>query len=147
MRIADIGGMRSSWRETMPISVDRVFGIHERALALKAQRNEVLATNLANADTPHYKARDIDFKAALDQVQQYQGLGLKATNARHISTALEPEGAELLYRVPEQPSLDGNTVDSRVEQAEFAENALQYQATLTFLGNRINGLRSAIRGE
>lgn len=131
----------------MPISVDRAFGIHESALALKAQRNEVLATNLANADTPHYKARDIDFKAALDQVQQYQGIGLKTTNVRHITAAQEPAGAELLYRVPEQPSLDGNTVDSRVEQAEFAENALQYQATLTFLGSRINGLRSAIRGE
>jgi flagellar basal-body rod protein FlgB len=131
----------------MPISVDKAFGIHERALALKARRSEVLATNLANADTPHYKARDIDFKAALDRAQQHHGLALKTTNVRHIAPTLEPGGAELLYRVPEQPSLDGNTVDSRVEQAAFAENALQYQATLTFLGSRINGLRSAIRGE
>lgn len=130
----------------MPISVDRAFDIHERALALKAQRSEVLATNLANADTPHYKARDIDFRAALNRVQQ-QGLGLKTTNTRHIANATAPGEADLLYRVPEQPSLDGNTVDSRVEQAAFAENALQYQASLTFLGNRINALRSAIRGE
>lgn len=131
----------------MPISIDRAFGIHERALALKAQRSELLASNLANADTPHYKARDIDFKAALDHVQQYQDIGLKTTNARHIGNAEESGGAEVLYRVPEQPSLDGNTVDSRVEQAAYAENALQYQATVTFLGNRISGLRSAIRGE
>ena len=131
----------------MSISVDKAFGIHERALALKAQRSEVLATNLANADTPHYKARDIDFKAALDRVQQYQGIGLKTTNERHISSTMQSGAAELHYRVPDQPSLDGNTVDSRVEQSAFAENALQYQASLTFLGNRINGLRSAIRGE
>ena len=131
----------------MPMSIDKALGIHERALMLKGQRSEVLASNLANADTPHYKARDIDFKSALANAQQRQGIGLQTTDKRHISPAMESGPAELLYRVPEQPSLDGNTVDSRVEQAAFAENALQYQASLTFLGNRINGLRNAIRGE
>lgn len=131
----------------MAISIDKAFGAHERALLLKAQRSEVLAANLANADTPNYKARDIDFKAALDQVQSTQHPPLKTTHEKHIGASGSFLSSELLYRVPEQPSLDGNTVDARVEQAKFTENALQYQASLTFLGGRIQGLRNAIRGE
>ena len=132
----------------MPISFQNAFGIHERALVLKAKRSEVLASNLANADTPHFKARDIDFKSVLNQAQSSQrSVPLKATHAQHIRTDASNMPATLLYRVPEHASLDGNTVDSKVEQAEFAENAVQYQATLTVLGARIRGLRSAIRGE
>ncbi|MCP4406981.1 MAG: flagellar basal body rod protein FlgB [Gammaproteobacteria bacterium] len=131
----------------MAISIDKAFGAHERAMLLKAQRSEVLAANLANADTPNYKARDIDFKAALNQVQSTQHSPLMTTHDKHIGSSDSSPGSELLYRVPEQSSLDGNTVDARVEQAEFTENALQYQASLTFLGGRIQGLRNAIRGE
>ena len=132
----------------MPISFQNAFGIHERALVLKAQRSEVLASNLANADTPHYKARDIDFKSVLNQAQQPQRtVQLEATHAQHIRTDTSKTPAPLLYRVPEHASLDGNTVDSKVEQAEFAENTVQYQASLTVLGARIRGLRGAIRGE
>ncbi len=131
----------------MSISIDKAFGVHERALLLKAQRSEVLAANMANADTPNYKARDIDFKAALAQVQSTQHPPLKTTHEEHIGSSGSSLGSELLYRVPEQPSLDGNTVDARVEQAKFTENALQYQASLTFLGGRIQGIRNAIRGE
>ncbi len=132
----------------MPISFQNAFGIHERALVLKAQRSEVLASNLANADTPNYKARDIDFKSVLNQAQQPQRtVQLAATHAQHIRTDASKMPATLLFRIPEQASLDGNTVDSKVEQAEFAENAVQYQASLTVLGARIRGLRGAIRGE
>jgi flagellar basal-body rod protein FlgB len=131
----------------MPLSIDKAFGIHERALLLKGQRSEILASNLANVDTPNYKARDIDFKTALDQAQQLQHPSLKTTHDNHIGSSASAVASELLYRIPEQPSLDGNTVDARVEQAEFAENALQYQTSIRFLGDKIQGLRSAIKGE
>ncbi len=131
----------------MAVNIDKVFGIHEQALMLKAQRAEILAANLANSDTPRYKARDIDFKSALAQAKQQRESHLSTTHARHISAVSSYRQAEVLYRVPEQASLDGNTVDSRVEQAKFAKNSLLYQASLTFLNSRINGLRGAIRGE
>jgi flagellar basal-body rod protein FlgB len=132
----------------MPVSFQNAFGIHERALVLKARRTQLLASNLANADTPNYKARDIDFKSVLNQSPPSQRtVQLEATHAQHIRTDASKMPVTLLYRVPEQASLDGNTVDSKVEQAQFAENAVQYQASLTILGARIRGLRSAIRGE
>ncbi len=130
----------------MPINFDKAFGIHPQALALRARRSEVLAANLANADTPGYKAQDIDFKTVLSKVAP-QSTSLKVTHSGHIPTSQSLMGERLMYRVPLQPSLDGNTVDSHVEQAKFAENALQYQASLQFMTGKITGLRAAIRGE
>lgn len=131
----------------MAFNLDNIFGIHEKALQLRGQRTKVLAENIANADTPNYKARDLDFNAALKQAQNdnYQ---LKATHKGHIGSGNAGlSRAEMLYRIPLQPSLDGNTVDSHVEQAKFSENAIEYQASITFLNGRIKGLLSAIRGE
>ncbi|MDO9372740.1 MAG: flagellar basal body rod protein FlgB [Gammaproteobacteria bacterium] len=134
----------------MPITLDGALGIHEQAVKLRAQRAELLATNLANADTPNYRARDIDFKAALTSAQA-AGQGsppLAATHAGHLqhgAGGINP--SLLLYRNPHQASLDGNTVDTQVEQAEFAQNALHYMASLTFLSGKISGLMSAIKGE
>ena len=130
----------------MPLSFDHALGAHEHALMLKARRAEVLGSNLANADTPNFKARDLDFRAALQQAQS-SGFELQTTHHRHLPAANKRHYPELLYRIPEQPSVDGNTVDSRVEQAEFAENALEYQASLTFLSKKFNGMRAAIKGE
>lgn len=132
----------------MPISIDSALGPLPEALSLRARRSEVLASNLANADTPNFKARDFDFRAMMDEAQGQQ-LALRTTQARHIAFDTEPGGDSLplQYRVPDQPSLDGNTVDGQVEQAAFAENAVNYQATLTFLSSRIKGLMSAIKGE
>ncbi len=130
----------------MPLSFNHALGPHEHALMLKARRAEVLGANLTNADTPNFKARDIDFKTALKQAGA-SGSELQTTHHRHIAAPNKRHAPQLLYRIPEQPSVDGNTVDSRVEQAEFAENALQYQASLTFLSKKFNGLRAAIRGE
>ncbi len=130
----------------MPINFDKALGIHPQALSLRARRTEVLAANLANADTPGYKAQDIDFKTALSRVSP-QSTSLKVTHSSHISTNQSVMGERLMYRIPLQPSLDGNTVDSQVEQAKFSENALQYQANLQFVTGKITGLRSAIRGE
>lgn len=128
----------------MSISFDKALGVHAQALQLRAQRAEVIAANLANADTPHYLAKDMDFKAVLAGTQG-QG-GLEATHTGHLrSQGGNP--AELSYRIPTQPAIDGNTVDPQQEQAAFADNALRYQASLRLLSGRIQGLLSAIRGE
>ncbi len=129
----------------MSLNIDKHFGVHAQAMQLKSQRNEVLATNIANADTPGYKARDLDFNAVL---RQASGDGLRVTNARHLMTNGATAGqAQLMYRVPTQPAQDGNTVDVQQEQAAFAENAVRYQASLEFLNSRIRGLSTAIRGQ
>jgi flagellar basal-body rod protein FlgB len=127
---------------------DNVFGIHEQALLLHEQRLGVLATNLANADTPGYKARDIDFSAVLSNTEGETQLPLQVTQAAHIGFSdSELTSAELKYRNPYQASLDGNTVEMPVEQAAFAENNVRYQASLNFINLRISELQSAIAGQ
>lgn len=136
----------------MSISFDSALGIHERALAFRAQRAEVLGNNLANADTPNYKARDLDFKAVLAQQGGAQDgrLAMATDNARHLGGDGAGQGvgeAALMYRIPTQPSLDQNTVDEQVEQANYAENALQFQTSFTLLNSKFKSLITAIRGE
>ncbi len=131
----------------MTISFDSALGIHAKALAVRSRRAELLASNIANADTPGYKARDIDFRAALSQVQQAASPLLKTTSPRHISTAVSEPSMQTLYRVPNQSSLDGNNVDASLEKAAFAENALRYQASLSFLDGKFKGLKAVIKGE
>lgn len=133
----------------MPLSLDAYLGVHSAALKLGSRRTELLATNLANADTPNYQARDIDFKAALAQATDAAGtVKLASTNAAHLSTAGGADGAvQLKYRVPLAPALDGNTVDTQLEQAAFAENTVRYQATLSFLSAKFRGLMTAITGQ
>ena len=132
----------------MPISFDSALGIHDDALLLRSRRAELLASNIAHADTPNYKARDIDFAAVLDKASAQQRVTMKTTHTGHLpAPGAGLAGGEALYRVPHQASLDGNTVDAQMEHAAFAENTIQYQASLTFLGGRFKGLRGAIRGE
>jgi len=138
----------------MAISFENALGIHQKALEVRVQRAEVLANNLANADTPGFKARDIDFKAILGGVQSGQQAGgqlaMSTTNGKHL-----PQGgsngvagsSELLYRVPSQPSIDGNTVDTQQELAEFTKNTMQYQASFQLLSGKFKSLNNAIRGE
>lgn len=122
------------------------FAQHEAALKLRALRHQVLSSNIANADTPFYKARDIDFGSALKNAQS-GALGLQKTSELHISNWNSAKaGADLKYRIPTQPSVDGNTVETDVEQAAFAENAIRYRASLTFLNGSIQTLRYALRG-
>ena len=136
----------------MPFNFDAILGSHEKALYLGARRTEILAANLANADTPNYKARDIDFKAALNQAKGVPGQ-MRVTHALHIQTSGSNSAgntkdlSEIMYRVPLQSSLDGNTVNVQLEQAKFAENAMHYQATLKILGGRLKGLVGALKGE
>jgi len=133
----------------MPISFERAFSIHDDALLLRGQRTSILASNIANADTPNYKARDIDFGAMLRSASQRQAdqVALASTHRDHITTQSSSMQPALMYRNPLHPSLDGNTVDSHVEQAEFSENALMFQTSFTFLNSKVTGLMKALKGE
>lgn len=126
---------------------ENVFGIHEQALLLQGQRVGILATNLANADTPNYKARDIDFTAVLANTEP-KPLSMSITKAAHITMDdNEAPTADLKYRNPYQASLDGNTVEMPVEQAAFSENNVRYQASLMFINMKIAELQLAINGQ
>ena len=115
---------------------DGLFGVHGASLEVRAQRMGVLASNIANASTPNFKARDIDFGQALGAVERQDGNGIG------------PDlGGALKYRVPTNPSMDGNTVELSTEQTAFAENAVQYQTTLSFLNGRIGQITRALKGE
>jgi flagellar basal-body rod protein FlgB len=134
----------------MPINFDSALGIHADALRVRSQRAEMLASNLANADTPNYKARDLDFQSAMKMAMDSQSpSSLKATNSKHFSTQVNSLSMSpaVQYRSVMQDSLDGNTVDTQVEQSQFMENAVQYQASLEFLGGKFTSLRKAIKGE
>jgi flagellar basal-body rod protein FlgB len=122
------------------------FAQHEQALNFRALRHEVLSSNIANADTPNYKARDVDFSTALKDATS-GNLALTKTSALHSASGnVQRVGTNVLYRVPTQPALDGNTVQADIEQAAFAENAVQYRASLTFLNGTIQTLRYALKG-
>lgn len=129
----------------MSINFDKALGIHPQALLLREQRGEVLAANLANADTPGYKARDLNFESVFKQNLNLTQ-NLERTHVNHMPVNHQLE-AHTLYRNPNQASLDGNTVEENVEQAKYAENAVQYQASLQFLNNRFSGLMLALRGQ
>jgi flagellar basal-body rod protein FlgB len=120
------------------------FGIHEKALSVRSQRMEVLARNIANADTPNYKAQDVDFKAMLQDVKTEY---LNATNEKHYAGIQDAPDDGMRYRIPYNSSFDGNTVEISLEQAQFGKAAGDYQATLQFLENRIGGIRKALKGE
>jgi len=133
----------------MSSAIDQAFGIQARAMSVYAKRAEVLAANIANSDTPNFKAKDLDFRAALNEARQQNGssASLTRTSAGHMGVSGGAGDLTLKYRTPLQSSLDGNTVNSEVEQANFAENNLKYQASFSFLNGTIKGLMSAIRGE
>jgi flagellar basal-body rod protein FlgB len=149
----------------MANSIDNFLGVHAQALAVESRRTQLLASNLANSDTPNYKARDVDFRAALAQAGAPGNAGNAAGNAPGATgrtlpmvaasagnslsggTTAAAQDPTLLYRVPLAPSLDGNTVDPQLEQAAFAENAVRYQATLTLLNSRLRSLMTAITGQ
>jgi flagellar basal-body rod protein FlgB len=151
----------------VPLNLDSYLGVHQDALKLYGERTAVLANNIANADTPNYKARDIDFRSVLG-AQSASGTGgapatggatgtrsltLATTSSAHVgstsntSTSPTTTASGLKYRVPLAPSLDGNTVDVQLEQAAFADNSVRYQAALAFLADKFKGLLTAITGQ
>ena len=121
------------------------LGFHASALQLRSRRNEMLASNIANAATPNFKARDIDFDTELKRINKIGNV--ETTNSSHFSSIQKRIGKDSVFRLPIHPSLDGNTVEVAVEQMQFSENVMRYQTTLSFLNNKISGLRSAIKGE
>ncbi|EMP56642.1 flagellar basal body rod protein FlgB [Marinobacter santoriniensis NKSG1] len=132
----------------MAISFDKALGIHEQALQARVKRAEVLANNLANADTPGFKARDVDFQSMMQQAKDsMSGLALERTNSAHIGGGSGDGADDLKYRVPYQPSVDGNTVDAQQEQARYMRNAMDFQASFQFLSSKFSGLTKALRGE
>ena len=127
------------------LSIEKHLSFHAASLGLRSRRNEILASNIANAATPNFKARDISFE---EEIRKHEKIGpLHTSDTRHYALASIHTGEETLYRQPVSPSLDGNTVEMAVEQIEFSENVVRYQTSLTFLNNRISGLLSAIKGE
>ncbi|AVP85252.1 flagellar basal body rod protein FlgB [Aeromonas hydrophila] len=131
----------------MAISFDKAFGIHQYTLSVRSKRAEVLSSNIANADTPGFKARDINFSQALEEAQQQQGFGLATTSEKHFVLQMDAPGVTQ-YRNPLQPDTgDGNTVDMQQERSEFLRNSLEYQTSLEFMNSKISGLLKALKGE
>jgi flagellar basal-body rod protein FlgB len=135
----------------MTNAIDRLFNLHQAALSARGYRSQVLASNIANADTPGYQARDVDFRAALGQAIGATGeqpTAMMRTSARHINASGTQDGtlaAPLVYRAVTQASIDNNTVDVNVERAQFADNAMRYEASLTFINSKIKSLLAAIQ--
>ena len=134
--------------------LDDYMRFNETALSLRSQRQELLASNIANADTPNYKARDIDFASALQGVlaKNTPPAGvLKQTAAAHMPAGAAKgdvlaNGTPVMFRTPAQGAVDGNTVDMDVERNQFADNALRYEAAVTFINMQIRGMTMAVQG-
>lgn len=130
----------------MATTIDSLFGVHEQALTYRSKRAEVLASNMANADTPGYKARDFDFKSVLNKLNT-PAARVNQTHNKHMGFDKTPAAVSLAYRIPSSASLDGNTVDAKIEQAQYAENAMDYQTSLRFVNGKISSYLSALKGE
>jgi flagellar basal-body rod protein FlgB len=135
--------------------LDNELRFQQDAMSLRAERQQVLANNIANADTPNFRARDFDFSAELSSALHSgrlneHGMTLATTSDRHLhagSDGFSASTRELQYRVPDQPSLDGNTVDMDRERAQFTDNAVKYQASLTLLSSKLQSLKTAMQSE
>ncbi len=125
--------------------IKQYLEIHSAALSLRNKKNEIIASNIANAATPNYKARDLDFNSEMSR--HLKSGNLTTTHNTHFSLMRPVSHKGVSFREPLQQSLDGNTVELAVEQMEFSENSIKYSTTLSFLNSKISGLMSAIRGE
>lgn len=130
----------------MTVNFDKAFGVHDNALLLFERRTQLISENIANVDTPGYKARDINFNQVL-QNQREQSVKLDVTHKSHINLSQGAFSENIEFRQVQQSSADGNTVDMQKEKAAFAENAVRYQTTLRVLSGKIMGLKSAFKGE
>ena len=126
-------------------SIKQQFDVYSNALNIRNKKNEILASNIANASTPNFKARDVDFEVEL--ARSLDVGPLKTSNESHITVTSKNLPGKVQFRQSVNPSVDGNTVELAVEQMEFAENAVRYQTTLDFINSKVRGLMGAIRGE
>ena len=124
--------------------IDKALGVHAQALSLRSRRMELLGLNIANSDTPNFKAKDVDFRSVLKQTQEST---LNTTSQMHMGMPMEEHPSGEKFRVPFNASFDGNTVEMNVEQAKFGQVAADYQTTLNILENRVSGIRRALRGD
>ncbi|GHB56592.1 flagellar basal body rod protein FlgB [Psychrosphaera saromensis] len=130
----------------MAISLDKVFGIHQNALLVRSDRAELLSSNIANADTPGYKAKDMDFASALANAQKNNTYRMSKTHDKHFDLSVEIDTSQK-YRNPNQPDTgDGNTVDVQVERNIFMQNSMEYQTSLEFLNGKIKSMNKALTG-
>lgn len=127
----------------MSINFKDALGVHPDALKLRAERTKILASNIANENTPGYEAQDMDFGATLQQIRDSEGTGFSSPGALSLDT----DAPDNLYRVPYHPTRDGNTVEIGVEQAAFSQNASDFQTSLTFINMQLKGLAKAIAGQ
>ena len=123
---------------------DTALSTHAKSLAARSQRVEVLAQNIANADTPNFKARDIEFKQVFKNTLEDT---MQTTHGKHLALPIDENPDGMMYRIPFNVAFDGNTVELNVEQAQYGKAAAEYQATVNFLQDEIGGLRKALRGE
>ena len=130
----------------MAINLDKLMGFHHKAMQVRNDRMEIIAGNLANANTPGYKARDLDFQKVMQSAQYQQNHNLVRTHEKHLKGSMQtPQNVE--FRIPTQPDTgDGNTVDVQMERNSFLDNGLRYQASLDFLGGKIKGMKKALSG-
>lgn len=135
----------------MPDLLSDYFQFHQRALSVRAERQQILASNIANADTPHFKARDIDFKAALATALSAPSTpasaALETSHSAHLDIPSVAGNAALLYRMPRQDSIDGNTVELDMERAQFTDNAIRYEEGISAVNGKIKSLLSVIQGQ
>lgn len=130
----------------MAISLDKAFGIHQHALLVRSDRAEVLASNIANADTPGYKAKDINFADALSNAQKKSSYNMSRTHEKHYDLSINMNSSTQ-FRNPMQPDTgDGNSVDVQVERNNFMQNSMEYQTSLRFLNGKIKSLNKALSG-
>ena len=136
-------------RRTRYVHLIRKSTRHPRISTAFSLRARQRIGHLANIDTPNYKAKDLDFKQALNQkMQAASGFDMSTTQNRHIDgSGFSTNEGDVLYRTPQQPSIDGNTVEDQIEHAEYMKNALAFQASFQFLNSKFTGLRTAIRGD
>lgn len=134
----------------MKTQLDTQLGFHQTALNVRAYRQQLLASNIANADTPHYKAKDVDFKSALTGALEGRlgSLALASTSTRHLQGgAGHPLEGQAKFRTELQSSVDGNTVNMDVERSAFAENAMHYEASVTFINGLLKTMQQAVQGQ
>ena len=130
--------------------LDNYFGLNAQSVLARSKRAEVLASNIINADTPNYKAKDLDFSSILsaNSNKAIKPITIHASHGNHITHGSNDTfSLQTKYRVPEHASLDGNTVDSHVEKGKFAENSVRYQISLSLLNNKIQGIINNLKGE
>ena len=126
--------------------LNEIFGVHEKAMVLRQRRLALLGQNIANADTPHYQAKDLDFQKVMKQTSDQLNVNLSKTQSSHLDSG-HIRGGDLIYRTPLNPAADGNTVEVHYEQQEFGKESSRYMATLQFIEGRIGSIRRALRGE